>query len=111
VVLSRPQVLAADVVVLAEVEDRRKPVVVKRVLTPRADIKEGEELEVVNLDKVDTDWEGPGSYILPLRGTGQQGRYAVAPIPTSPGYDEPGPPRIYPDKFETRAQLQQIRDE
>ena len=110
VVLSRPQVLAADVVVIAEVEDPKKPVVVKEVRTPKAPLMKDEKLSVAGLDE--SDWKGPGLYILPLSGVaGQPGRYAVAPIPPSPGYDKSGPPRVYPATEETLTQLRQIRDE
>jgi hypothetical protein len=127
-VLSRPQLLVSDLDVIAHVDDPTKPVVVREVLYPAGEQKvlPGNSITVANLgdcrpppreagQPAPADWTGPGDYLLPLlRWTeGGETRYKVAPTPPSPGYPpqrglEPGPPRIYPDKPQTRAQYSQI---
>jgi hypothetical protein len=118
VVLSRPQILAADVVVVGTVEEDRKSVWVQDVLWPDS-MKESlrdQTIAVDDLDKSQT-WEGsppwvgsawkwkPGEvkerdvFLLPLTGPSRTGdgerlKFHVTAIPLSPGFDgvvrEPG---------------------
>ncbi len=127
VVVSRAQLLAADLVVLARVDDPEKAVVVEEVVFCRRGKRpaEGETLPVAGLgqckrlprgnerlDDVPPDWSGAGAYLVPLTLDSQTGAYAVTetPVkPASPGFDAfpGGPRRIYPATDETRAQLRQ----
>jgi hypothetical protein len=130
-IVSRPQLLAADVDVVAHVEGTDGPVVVKRVLWQgprwrwwRPPLREGQTIEVSNLKEcrprsreegheAPADFRGPGEYLLPLRLL-PQGGYAVAEIPASPGYPpggrhKAGPPRIYPATPEVLAQERRAR--
>jgi hypothetical protein len=129
IVLSRPQLLISDVDVIAEVDGNSEPaqVRVKEVLYVRkkegagkqtAAPEAGKAIEVYGIKrsghhnartgKHEPDFTGPHTYLLPLRAVGDN-RYEVVPIPYSPGYPlQPGPPRIYPDSPEIRAQYQQI---
>jgi hypothetical protein len=95
IVLSRPQLLAADLVVLAEVaDDDGKPathVKVLDVFRRPADRKLiNQELVVRNLpDAARQGYIGPGKYILPL-GPVVQAKHAVADIeqvPPNPGFE------------------------
>lgn len=113
IVLSRPQLLVSEVDVLAEVEAIDKPVVIKKVLIARdkdANLLPGKELRIANLgdcrrlpfkgeklEQVPLDWQGPGTYLLPLRKS--NGGYVVVVVPASAGY----PPRKNdnPNEYET----------
>jgi hypothetical protein len=100
VILSRPQLEAASVVVLADVTLQdggpAPTVTVKKVVWPLD--KEhvslpGTKLAVDGLADVGREqgWTGePGEYLLPL--TKRDGGYEVTPIPLSPGYPH-NPPR------------------
>jgi hypothetical protein len=133
-VLSRPQVLASQLDVVARLPEPRGgpvPVTVVSVLYPPegAGVKEGDEILVANLEDCrpsghnpdrpnQPDWSGPGEYLLLLEpaGKGQTGkeRYEVTPIPPSPGYPgggllSPGPPRIYPANQQALAMYRHLR--
>src|SRR5437763_454823 len=79
-VLSRPQFLAAQLVVIAEVKSVEEPVKVVEVLFPAngAEIQTGDLLKVVNLADCRAarfeapDFSGPGLYLLPLRRAGMK---------------------------------------
>src|SRR5262249_36738152 len=110
VVVSRAQLLAADLDVVAEIESLDKAIVVREVVWPRKPETEalaGRTLTVTNLKAGQADWAGPGRYILPLvvKKSGEEERYEVAvPGQRMPGYDpalDQGRkstrlPRIYP---------------
>jgi len=104
VVLSRPQFLVADLVVVAQVEradaDRVKVVRVKR---PQQDQLRDQEIHVTNLADCE-GWAGADRYILPLVAQGP-GEYRVAAVPRSPGYPGGQRPRIYPATPATERQL------
>ena len=119
VVLSRPQFLVADLVVVAEVDDPdSQKVIVKEVCAstlPGLKPPKGKELKVTNLRL----WSEPflslplpkGRYILPLVKVPNSETFKVAAIPPSPGFPPPGgsrPSRIYPATEQTLAQLKQI---
>ena len=125
-ILSRPQFLVADLVIVGEIKDARSPVKVEQVLFPEkdADVKPGDTIEVAGLadshpprlaPRADeppppSDLTGPGSYLLPLRPARRGTGYEVVPIPPSPTYsDREGPPRIYPATPQTLAQYHSIR--
>ena len=117
IILSRPQILVSDTIVTAYIARIDEPVVVKDVLKGDPDLK-GRELAIANLTgAVDggLSWPGPANYLLPLQHVGAD-EYNVAPTAASPGYPpqdargqrhKQGPPRIYLDTPETRAQLTQ----
>jgi hypothetical protein len=120
IVLSRPQFLVSqfDVIATAEGADRVK---VTEVLSPRGEeadklLARG-EIKVVNLDSCKvaapegekeatfTEELKGGSYLLPLRQT-SDGNYEVVRADTAARL---GPPRIYPDTKQVRAEYGQIR--
>jgi hypothetical protein len=123
-ILSRPQFLVADLVIVGEIKDADSPVEVKEVLFPEkdADLKPGDVISVTNLNAChpprspvrtepgpSPDLTGPGSYLLPLRPARKGPGYEVVPIPSSPTYTDPkGPPRIYPATPQTLAQYRAI---
>ena len=105
VVLSRPQLLAADLIVTAEVEALDRPVTVVEVHHAQGAAPEkGGKVEVANLPDSKAGWVGPGRYLLPL--TAKEGHRLTA-VPRSPGYGG-GPPRIYPVTASTETQLRQV---
>jgi hypothetical protein len=122
VVLSRQQLLAADLVVVAQVESLEKPVTVSEVVwpkTPETEVFVGANLPLANLKAGQADWAGPGLYLVPLvaKKTGAEAKFEVAlPSPRMPGYDpdfdqgrkSTHPPRIYPATPETRAQVGKV---
>jgi hypothetical protein len=127
-VLSRPQILASELDVIADVPEAtgEVEVTVIEVLYPEdARVKPGDKLKVTNIGECaplprstdgpppPKDWSGPGRYLLPLRALPGQ-KYEVAPIPPSPGFFTGGavepPARLYPDKPQTLAQYRAIRD-
>jgi len=115
IVVSRPQILVAEVIVVARVEDPEKPEVeVEEVFDPTNGykgpaLKRGKSIRVSNLATCDGLQPGSQSYILPLEFDGDPG-FSVVPIPRSPGYDpiSKRPPRIYLDGDETRHQVEHI---
>jgi hypothetical protein len=126
-VLSRPQLLASELDVIAEVEDTSGEATVVEVLYPPegAPVKKGDRIQVTNIadcappprpdgPAVRPDWSGPGTYLLPLRHAPDKKKYEVAAIPPSPGfYTSPAadaPVRIYPATEETRAQYRHIAE-
>ena len=126
IVLSRPQFLVADLVVIARVEDpASKTAVVEEVIAPPTKGKApavGATIGVENLDlcnrlvdgaakeSAPPGWTRPGLYILPLRAAKNGEGFEVAPVPPSPGFprDDAAPPRIYPKTDQTLAQLKRI---
>ncbi len=124
IVLSRPQMLASNLVVIAQVSgDARHPektatvVEVPWAADRAAQPQSKAKITVSNLDQVsaaDADhlrgvWRGPGEYILPLT-TASNDTFRVTSIPPSPGYPqaEADRLRIYPVTPDTREELQQI---
>ncbi len=129
VVLSRPQLLVADLTVLARIDDpKSKTAVIEEVFRVRdgAAPKVGDTITVHNLDQchrlphddedpasVPSDWTGPGLYILPLQRLKEKGGYLVEQVPPSPGYPPSrvpgeGAARIYPLTPQTREQLERL---
>jgi hypothetical protein len=124
-VLSRPQILASPIDVIAEVptKDGLKVKVIE-VLHPAEDapLKPGDVIDVASIDECHPvaprgasppdDWTEPGAYLVPLRPVpGAKGKYEVAPIPPSPGFGARvfnQPVRIYRDSAEVRAQYRKI---
>jgi hypothetical protein len=125
VVLSRPQLLVADLDVVARVDDPDGPVAV--VSVPWAgpgqpSPPEGTSIRVTNLKQCLVDREETredalpkGVYLLPLRRAGDD--FEVAPTAASPGYpphdpilprSKEGPPRIYRATPTVLEQLKQI---
>jgi hypothetical protein len=112
IVVSRPQIMVAEVIVVAWVEDPDNPTVeIEKILDPTEGykgpaIEPGKAITVRNLAKCDGIQPGSRTYILPLEADGDDG-FKVVPIPRSPGYG-PGAPRVYLDGAETRHQVDHI---
>jgi hypothetical protein len=125
-VLSRPQLLVADLVVIADVKEGPNgplPQVAVREILPR-DRKLPPTITVTNLPMFQgklgrggteefKGWEGPGTYILPLKDNHDHDHtYDVVDIPPSPGFPphrRPAPrTRIYPATPATEEQLKAI---
>jgi hypothetical protein len=114
-VLSRPQFLVSNLVVVAQVDRVDGPsheVTIKEVLGPKDESKWiGRKIPIANLAACADSWARPGFYILPLM-TDRESTFRIAPIPPSPGAPPPdkreGQPRIYLDTPETRQQLADI---
>lgn len=121
IVVSRPQILLAPIVIEAQVAEGNGPGKEVTVTTVHRGGKllpaEGKLIiSNLGLDQV-RGWNGPDHYILPLVRIENKGemRYEVVPPPYSPGFHpqnpEPNPdrfkPAIYPVTASTRAQLQE----
>jgi hypothetical protein len=116
VVLSRPQLLNADLDVVAQVDDLGgsvKVVAVPWTRPGRQPPAQDTMIRVKNLESCRPDWSGPGEYLLPLKRAGDE--FEVATAGPSPGYppspvpllpQKEGPPHIYPA---TPAVLEQLR--
>jgi len=112
-VLSRPQFLAADWVVIVTVNSSGgKPDAKVTVQNPegvwaRDPSKKvtAKEILIKNLSDCE-NWIGPGEYILPVVSDGDD--YRVVRIPPSPGYAYSDPPRIYRVTEETSQQLREM---
>jgi hypothetical protein len=112
VVLSRPQLLAAELLVLAQVDDPTKAIQVRQAWTRSEGRPRLQGLVVTNL--VDCRaWAGPGEYLLPIATEpGAANTYHVVRTPYSPGIDPHAQlPRVYPAVTSVREQLQQVVDE
>ena len=93
VLLSRPQILAADLIVVAElVEEEHRPanrIQIKEVLYASDDAGRklaGQPLEVDDLFfcSAKQGWQGPGTYIVPISRDAKKSWTTMLPI--SPGY-------------------------
>jgi hypothetical protein len=115
VVLSRPQFLAADLAVVAQIQEANgKPNATVRIAEVAwsqegsGKVAPSEEIQVTNLGEVSRQegWQGPGLYILPLVKEGPN--YRLAAVPRSPGFEpliQDARPRIYPQNDQTLRQL------
>jgi hypothetical protein len=116
VILSRPQILASTLDVIADIDDQGE-VKVQEVLWPddQKGKLEGQPIKVTNLAacqpakehdvrKANEMWTEPGRYLLPLVKHGKD--YAVATTPRSPAF-EPARvgPRIYRVTPEVHAEI------
>lgn len=114
--VSRPQVLAAEYLLVGRVEagDDGTPKVVIKVERVYAKPLGTDVPESVVADLSDAlGFRGPGSYLLPLtQEKGQPAVFRVTPIPRSPGYDPRMPqsrPYIYLWGPGVEAQLREVR--
>lgn len=121
VILSRPQLLVSNVVIVAQVQDRQgadATVTVKEILWS-ADTDDalavGEAIEVQNLTGTPSGWQGAQQYILPLikskSATGVS--YQLTPLPIVPGYHPKADPdvrdvRVYPVTADALAQWREL---
>jgi hypothetical protein len=113
VVLSRPQFLVSQFDVIAQVEQGKDgpgaEVTVREVRWPAKGMEDlvGKKITILNIKQCD-GWQGPGSYILPLRKTDKDSFVVVSP-PMSPGFEPMKVrPRIYRETPETLRQLNSI---
>src|SRR5262249_48723823 len=95
IVVSRPQVMAAPVVVVARLDDATAnpcPAVITKVyrgenmLPPDAEAKQAKILVRGPFSIRGQREQNPGTYILPLRETETPGEFEVMPPPMSPGF-------------------------
>jgi hypothetical protein len=117
IVLSRPQFLAADFYVVAEVpadpaapDEPASVVTVKQVVwSARSEDSKLTAIEVLNLN-AKHGWEGAGEYIMPLSRTKDAKRFRVTSIPRTPGFGgDVG--RIYQATPTTLRQLELLNEE
>lgn len=118
-VLSQSQLVAADTIVVADVDrdpDDGLPSTHAKVteVIRGAGLKPGDSIDVLNLKSAlppgAGQFPGVGKYLLPLVSDGKT--YRVSGLARSPGYEPAaGPrPRIYPWSDDTRAQLRGIME-
>jgi hypothetical protein len=112
VVLSRPQLLVTDVLVVAEINrPDRDSIEVAEVLSKAEGFKgtppkKGDSVSLKNLAGCEGIQPGTRKYIVPLKADGADG-FDAAIVPRSPGYGG-GRPRVYPDTDENRKQATQF---
>lgn len=115
-IISRPQILVSQVIIVAHVEGDDAPhdeAKVKSILFPEnaiKGIKEGETIRVANLSQSAKNWIGAGDYLLPLEKTDDV--FFVTPIPRSPGFYPAGAnakPLIYRWTREIEEQFKHIQ--
>ncbi len=122
VILSRPQLNVADLVVLAEIAEKdgspADTVAVQKVVFARAEAVNGltgSKLVIVGLSEIGRPhgWDGAGLYIVPLSKKNE--KYEVTALPPSPGYPPIGGQRtpvkdrrIYRATPDALEQLKQI---
>jgi hypothetical protein len=112
IVVSRPQIQVAEIIVVARVEDPDNPVVEVEEVLDKAygykgpAIERGTSIKVRNLAECKGFQPTSQTYILPLKTDGDDG-FRVVAIPRSPGYGG-GPLRVYVDGAETRHQVKPI---
>lgn len=114
VVVSRPQIMVAPVVVEATIEeDRANPRTASIVriyrghdvlgLPPEADAPKNLRIKVRGVEEVSA-----GSFIMALRETENPGEFAVVPLPRSPGFASGGRQApVYPATESTRLQARE----
>jgi hypothetical protein len=113
VVLSRPQFLVSEVDVIGSINLKDGTVKVAEVLFPPNAEKpaKGEEIKVVNLDKVNPllkEQANLGACLIPLQAT-DNGMYRVVNVPVTPGFYVADDARVYPVTAETLAQYEQLQ--
>jgi hypothetical protein len=115
-VISRPQILVSQLIVVAHLDGEESPnevLKVTQVLFPsveKAGIKEGEKIRVLNMPSCTKNWSGAGDYLVPLD-KGNDTGFVVTSIPRSPGFNVLGAhaqPLIYRWTQEIEAQFQQV---
>jgi len=112
VVVSRPQMLVADLVVAARIDSLDGPCTVEEVLLARDGVEAPADktIQVENLRDckrpprddedptlVPLDWTGTGTYLLLLHPVRDGKTYRVVDVPPSPGFPRNGKttPRLY----------------
>jgi hypothetical protein len=118
VVISRPQVLISDVVVVAAVADAAgqpaPKVAVKQVLSfklPKDARLKGAEVTLSELPEVGPfhGYTGPGEYVLALVHAAEG--YRLTPLPTVPGFvPSPGETRVYRATADVLAQVRDVTE-
>jgi hypothetical protein len=115
VVISRPQILVSQIVVVAHVEGEDVPkdnVTIEQILFSEKEppgIAIGNTIRVANLPQSTGNWTGPGDYLLPLEKSDDT--YQVTLIPRSPGFIPAGAnaqPLIYRWTSEIEEQFKHI---
>jgi hypothetical protein len=120
IILSRPQFLIAECVVIGRIDNKNGPVVVGEVFFRGAckKLHAGAKIEVDNLrqslynwtsQEAEAEWDLPGEFIIPLRSVelkDDKWSAEVVPLPPSPGLQIGT--RIYPRTQRTLEQLESI---
>jgi hypothetical protein len=115
IVISRPQILVSQIVVVAHVEGEDTPkddVKIEQILFSGKEspgIRIGDTIRVANLKQGTKNWAGAGDYLLPLEKSDDA--YLVTLIPRSPGFMPAGAnaqPLIYRWTSEIEEQYKQI---
>jgi len=119
--LSHPQFQMADAVVVASLESKDGPAIVRDVVYSTMDgVQPGDEIHLPRLrdsfqkwfkDGANPEWDVPNDFIIPLREMNRQGKDGpwtaeVVPLPRSPGL--PRGTRIYPVTPNTMQELRSI---
>lgn len=124
IIVSRPQLLIAPIVIEGEVRARGADecdVTVKHIYRGKEQLDKGDgnkpglrTITVAGLDKA-RGWRGPNDYLLALQPDQdvKRERFAPVPIPISPGFRPPpgsdlSAPAIYPATESTRYQVRAI---
>jgi len=112
IVVSRPQILVAPVVVEAKLYDENgaRKIKVVRVYVGQGILgMDGAQREPADMHIAvpELDDEAPGSYLLALQESAfKKGEFQLVPTPASPGYSPKGQrPPIYPATESTRLQV------
>ncbi|HEY1861965.1 MAG TPA: hypothetical protein VGG61_16505 [Gemmataceae bacterium] len=114
-VISRPQILVSQVVVVAHIEGDHSPneeATIEQVLFPEKEVegvKGGEILRIANLPQSTKNWTGAGDYLLPLEKVADG--FLVTSIPRSPGFLPAGSnsqPLIYRWTHEIEEQFKHV---
>jgi hypothetical protein len=123
IILSRPQFLLAECVIIGQIEAKHDSVMVDEVFFAAANAKvlPGTKIHVENLSgslrnwtsqAPDAEWDVPGKFIIPLHNLHLDGKKGdlweavVVGLPPSPG--SPTGTRVYPKTEGTMEQLRSI---
>jgi hypothetical protein len=111
IVISRPQILIAPIIVEAEAKGDDKIAITRIYRGAKAPgIAVGQEVVVKKLDQA-RNWEGTGrSYVLALQ-SAEPGQFQLVPVPVSSGFQPPpgseyDKPPVYPIRSGNRSQLE-----
>ena len=124
-VVSRPQILASEADVVAQLPERTetggkaiRATIAEVLHDTTGKLKVGQTLDIGDLDachpvrraeEPPPDWVKAGLYLLPLRRVqGMASQWEIAPIPPSPGFHHHDVRRIYAATAEARAQYARV---
>jgi hypothetical protein len=116
IVVSRPQIMAAPVVVVAELDEpgsEPRPARVTKIYRGEdvLGVADGGQPQDLKIAVQGLKAVAAGSYILPLREAGPKGEFEVMPPPSSPGFagrPRSEKPAIYPATPSTELQVREV---